>query len=63
MLSRILLLLCLLAATANAKTTVHLICHTHDDVGWLKTVDQCYSGFNKSIHADRKSTRLNSSHT
>ena len=23
---------------------VHLICHSHDDVGWLKTVDQYYYG-------------------
>ena len=26
------------------KLNVHLICHSHDDVGWLKTVDQYYYG-------------------
>ena len=26
------------------KLNVHLICHCHDDVGWLKTVDQYYYG-------------------
>ncbi|CEM37133.1 unnamed protein product [Vitrella brassicaformis CCMP3155] len=29
--------------------TVHLIHHTHDDVGWLKTVDQYHMGLNNSI--------------
>lgn len=24
--------------------TIHLIAHSHDDVGWLKTVDQYFSG-------------------
>lgn len=24
--------------------TLHIMCHTHNDVGWLKTVDECYYG-------------------
>ncbi|XP_037294534.1 lysosomal alpha-mannosidase isoform X1 [Manduca sexta] len=30
--------------TENGVLNVHIVAHTHDDVGWLKTVDQYYYG-------------------
>lgn len=37
------------AVKDDEKLQVHLVPHTHDDVGWLKTVDEYYYGANNSI--------------
>lgn len=36
--------------TSSSKLQVHLVGHSHDDPGWLKTVDQYYTGANSSIY-------------
>lgn len=42
------ILLFLSSALAD-PVQVHLIAHTHNDVGWLKTIDEYYYGANKTI--------------
>ncbi|KAI3929113.1 hypothetical protein MKW92_027696 [Papaver armeniacum] len=37
------------AGIVEGKLNVHLVPHSHDDVGWLKTIDQYYVGSNNSI--------------
>lgn len=32
------------AGNEGETLNVHLVAHTHDDVGWLKTVDEYYYG-------------------
>jgi len=38
-------------SVVEGKLNVHLVSHSHDDVGWLKTVDQYFVGSNNSIQA------------
>ncbi|RNE99561.1 putative lysosomal alpha-mannosidase precursor [Trypanosoma rangeli] len=48
------------AIPAYAKTTVHLVAHTHDDMGWLKTVEQYQYGLNNTIQMADVNTILSS---
>uniref|UniRef100_A0A7E4WCA8 Alpha-mannosidase n=1 Tax=Panagrellus redivivus TaxID=6233 RepID=A0A7E4WCA8_PANRE len=34
------------AYTNDGSVNVHLIAHTHDDAGWIKTVDDYFTGYN-----------------
>ncbi|KAF0718247.1 Aste57867_1816 [Aphanomyces stellatus] len=38
---------------STSRLNVHLVPHSHDDVGWLKTVDQYFYGTNDTIQTAR----------
>ena len=37
------------ARATNETLHIHLIAHTHDDVGWLKTVDDYFDGSRRDL--------------
>ena len=38
-----------MSSTQRKVLNIHIVPHTHDDVGWLKTVEQYYYGLNSTI--------------
>lgn len=35
---------------ANCLKTVHIVPHSHDDVGWVRTIDSFFNGPWNSVH-------------
>jgi hypothetical protein len=43
-----------LALASTEMTTVYLIPHSHDDPGWMQTIDEYYEGFDQYHYGIRK---------
>jgi len=41
--------LCVFGTCGAEPLRIHLVAHSHDDAGWLKTVDQYYTGSEQQI--------------
>lgn len=41
--------LCVFGSSGAQPLRIHFVAHSHDDPGWLKTVDQCYTGSHQHI--------------
>ena len=48
------------ACAADQKKTVHIVPHSHDDVGWRKTIDQYFDGARKDIQFTNVRAELSS---
>ena len=49
-----------LLSAAAALKTVHLVPHSHDDVGWLKTLDGYYDGTDRETQLTNVRVELSS---